>query len=225
MAAVRRSILGRCLRWLLAVALFPLCVGVSWALLDLLSSSGHTSQFWVPAMAGAGAWLVVFLSLPKPMWVYVVGHEFTHALWTWLCGGRVKKFRASAKGGHVVVTKTNTLITLSPYFFPFYAVLWILVFFVGEALFGWRHLRPWFHFGLGGTYAFHITLTAHILRLRQPDLDGEGWVFSAVVIWLGNVLGLLLAVPLLTRAVTLSTAFGWAFDRTGRFLTGLPRLF
>lgn len=207
------------------MALLPVCIGVTWALVDLLSKVGHSSPFWIPTVAGAGAYLVVFLSLPKPMWIYVVGHEFTHALSVWLCGGRVKKMKINAKGGYVTVTKTNSLITLSPYFFPIYAVLWALIFFAGDALLGWRHLRPWFHFGLGTTYAFHVTLTAYILRIRQPDLDREGWIFSAMVIWLGNVLGLLLALPLLTRIVPLSTALGWAFDRTGRFLTGLPRMF
>ena len=64
-----------------------------------------------------------FLLLPKPMWVYVFGHELTHALWTWLMGGRVKQFKATSKGGHVIVTKTNFLIALAPYFFPVYAVL------------------------------------------------------------------------------------------------------
>ena len=41
-------------------------------------------------------WLTIYLLLPKPMWVYVFGHELTHALWTWLFGGRVKKFKAFA---------------------------------------------------------------------------------------------------------------------------------
>ncbi len=225
MAVPRRSIIGRCARWLSAVLLLPAGVGVSWAVIDLLSTSGRASQFWVPVTAGAGAWFVVFLSLPKPMWLYVVGHELTHALCTWLCGGRVKKFNVNSRGGYVVVSKTNLLITLSPYFFPLYAVLWMFFFWVGDRLFDWHQLRPWFHFGLGGAYAFHVTLTAHILRIRQSDLEGEGWVFSAVIIWLGNALGLLVAVPLLTRTVPLATAFGWALDRTGRFLTGLPRLF
>jgi hypothetical protein len=43
-------------------------------------------------------WVIVFLQLPKPMWVYVVGHELTHALWTWLFGGRVKRLRATCEG-------------------------------------------------------------------------------------------------------------------------------
>ena len=219
MGAVRRTIWGRILRWLIALALLPVCIGTTWALVDLLSLVGRSSQFWVPVLVGATCWWVIFLSLPKPMWLYVVGHELTHALWAVLCGGRVKKFRASARGGHVVVTKTNLLITLSPYFFPLYAVLWTLFFLLGNALFGWRPWLPWFHFGLGLAYAFHVTLTAHILRTRQPDLESEGWVFSAVVIWLGNALTLLIALPLLTRVMPLMKALGWAVNRIGRVLS------
>lgn len=209
------------MRWLLALALLPVCMGASWALIDVLALAGRAAQVWVPLLVGGTCWIVLFLSLPKPMWLYVVGHELTHALWAWMFGGRVKKFKATARGGHVVLTKTNLFITLSPYFFPLYAVLWTGCFLLGNALFGWRDGRPWFHFGLGFAYAFHVTLTAHILRTRQPDLESEGWVFSAVVIWLGNVLTLLAALALITRVVSLLTALGWVLQRTGRVLSGL----
>jgi hypothetical protein len=72
--------------------------------------------------------VVIFLLLPKPMWIYVFGHELTHALWTWLFGGQVKKMKVSSAGGHVVVSKTNFVIALAPYFFPLYAALVIAVF-------------------------------------------------------------------------------------------------
>jgi len=223
--ARRRTIPGRFWRWSLAIALIPICVGISWAVGDLLYRIGRLSQFWIPTVAGAGVWMVVFFGLPKPLWLYVVGHELTHALWAVVCGGKVTRFKASSKGGHVIVTKSNFLIVLSPYFFPLYAVLWVLFFGLGDRLFDWRAWLPWFHFGLGIAYAFHLTLTSYILRLRQPDLDSEGWFLSTMIIWLGNALTLLIALPLLTRVSTLMTAFGWAFQRTGRFLENAARFF
>ncbi|MCW5558440.1 MAG: hypothetical protein KIT22_11500 [Verrucomicrobiae bacterium] len=205
----------------LGLALLPWCVGATWALGLVIRNSGSAAYFWVAFLGGAAGWLVIFLLLPKPMWLYVVGHELTHAVWTWLFGGRVKSLRATSRGGHVVVTRTNTLIVLAPYFFPLYAVLWAVIWGLAAWLLDARGLRPWFHFGLGLTYAFHVTLTVHILRIRQPDIHAEGWFLSAVVIWLGNVLVLLLTLPPLTGRVGLTGALGWMVDRTGRFLAWL----
>jgi hypothetical protein len=208
-------------RLALGVTLLPWCVGATWALWAVIRASGSVASFWVTLSGGAASWVVIFLLLPKPLWLYVVGHELTHAVWAWLFGGRVKSFRASARGGQVVLTKSNTLIVLAPYFFPLYAALWVLFWGLGSWLGHWDDQLPWFHYGLGLTYAFHVTLTAHILRVRQPDIAAEGWFVSVVVIWLGNVLVLLLTLPLLVHGVTLPTALGWMFERTGRFLDWL----
>lgn len=158
------------------------------------------------------------------MWLYVVGHEFTHVLWAWLCGGRVRSIKARAKGGHVILTKTNPLIALSPYFFPLYSVLWSLACGVARTGHYFNDLTPWFHFGLGITYAFHLTLTLHILRIRQPDIEGEGRFFSAVLIWLGNALILLLALPPLTGHGSSFAALALALERSGQVIAGVGKL-
>ena len=103
---------------LVAILLLPACLGAASALWKVVRSSGSADTIWVATASGATCWLAIYLLLPKPMWVYVFGHELTHALWTWLMGGRVKKFKASSTGGHVIVTKNNFLIALAPYFFP-----------------------------------------------------------------------------------------------------------
>ena len=118
----------------------------------------------------------------------------------------------------MVVTKSNLLITLSPYFFPLYSVLWTVVFLLGYLCFGWSSALPWFHFGLGVTYAFHLTLTFCILQIRQPDLESEGWLLSAVVIWMGNALTLLIAVPLVTRTLSLGKVLGMVPPRLIRII-------
>src|SRR5437868_7595755 len=124
-------------KMILAILLLPVCAGAAWALWGVLRASGSADTTWVPALAGAACWCVIYLLLPKPMWIYVFGHELTHALWTWLMGGRVKKFKASSTGGHVIVTKNNFLIALAPYFFPLYAVLVVLVFLAGDWAWNW----------------------------------------------------------------------------------------
>src|SRR5947208_14485396 len=159
MSSGPRRAMRKWAKTIIAVLLLPFCIGSTRALVRVLGESGSADIVWVPLLAGAACWLVIFLLLPKPMWVYVVGHELTHALWTWLFGGQVKKFKAGAKGGHVVVTKSNFLIALAPYFFPFYAVLVAMAFFAGNLVWNWRGYLVWFHLLLGVTYAFHFTLT------------------------------------------------------------------
>lgn len=221
--AGRYSPWRRPLRWLLAVLLTPLAIGVSWAVKDVILALGSAFDFWVAFGSGGTVWLVIFFSLPRPMWLYVVGHELTHALWALLFGGRVKAFKATRTGGHVVLTKTNSLIALAPYFFPLYSALWALVLVVSAWFFGWHRHAFWFHFGLGLTYVFHLTLTATVLRTRQPDLEGEGWMFSGVVIWLVHAGVLLLVLPLLAGNLAPATALVWAGDRTRRVILGLVR--
>lgn len=210
---------------LIAIALLPVCLGAGQALWRVLRASGGADTTWAPFLAGAVCWLAIYLLLPKPMWIYVFGHELTHALWTWLCWGRVKRFKASAAGGHVVVSKTNFLITLVPYFFPLYAVLVILVFLAGHLVWGWTRWLAWFHLLLGAAYAFHVTLTWHVLQTRQTDITSQGWLFSGVVIFLGNTGVLLLGIPLLAAQVDLLTALGWWLQCTGEVLRRLGGIF
>ncbi len=161
----------------------------------VLSRSGDADTIWVAFLSGAACWVTIYLLLPKPLWLYVLGHELTHALWTWLFGGRVKKFKASATGGHVVVDKSNFAIALAPYFFPLYAILVVMLFLAGHWLWNWRHYVVWFHLLLGAAYAFHVTLNWHILKQNQSDITNQGYLFSAVIIFLGNIVGTIGGYP------------------------------
>src|SRR5262249_19647506 len=143
--------------------------------------------------------------------------------WAWLSGGKVKRFKATSKGGHVVLSKSNFVIVLAPYFFPLYVVLTVLVFALGHLVFGWERYRPWFHLLVGAAYGFHVTLTWHILRTRQSDISSQGYLFSAVIIFLGNVGVLLAGLPLLTARVTLLTSLGWWLQESGAILQRLSR--
>lgn len=201
-------------KWIIGILLLPICASLAQALWLVLRASGAADEVWIALAAGAGCWVVIYRLLPKPMWVYVVGHELTHVIWTWLFGGRVRKFRASAKGGHVIVTKSNFLIALAPYFFPLYALVIALGFLVTRQIWGARLLAVWFHLLLGAAYAFHLTLTWHVLKSSQSDIAGQGYLFSAVVVFLGNLLVLLIGIPLLAEGASVSTAFVWWWQCT-----------
>ena len=129
----------------------------------------------VPLIAGVACMGALFRWLPRPMWVYVLGHEFTHALATMVCGGRVKGMKVTGEGGHVYVTKDNFFVTLAPYFVPLYAVLVFAFFALGRVFLGWDTPWAWgiFHWALGLAYSFHVLLTVEILRTRQPDITSQ----------------------------------------------------
>ena len=209
---------------IIAILLLPVCIGAVSALSMVVRQSENADTIWVAFLAGAACWLTIYLLLPKPMWVYVLGHELTHALWTWLLGGKVKKFKASASGGHVVVNKSNFAIALAPYFFPLYAILVVLAFLTGDWLWNWRPYVVWFHLLLGAAYAFHVTLNWHILKQGQTDISDQGYLFSAVIIFLGNVAVLLVGIPLLVSKVGVGTALRWWLDCTGETLRHLVRV-
>ncbi|MDB6018549.1 MAG: hypothetical protein JWR19_3038 [Pedosphaera sp.] len=209
---------------IIAVLLLPLCIGAVEAFWLVLRSSGNATTIWVGTLSGAACWLVIYLLLPKPMWVYVFGHELTHALWTWLFGGKVKKLKVTSGGGHVVVTKNNFLISLAPYFFPLYVALVVLVFVLGHLIWNWAPYVVWFHLLVGAAYAFHVTLTWHILKTEQSDITQHGYLFSSVVIFLGNMGVLLLGVPLLAARVGVLTSLGWWLECTGEVLHRLGKL-
>jgi hypothetical protein len=201
------------LKFITAILLLPVCAGAAMALGAVLRACGGADTIWIPFVGGAACWCVIFFLLPKPMWIYVFGHELTHALWAWLFGGRVKKMKVTSRGGHVVITKTNFLITLAPYFFPLYAVMVIAVFAIGHWIWGWENLFVFFVLFLGAAYAFHVTLTIHALQTQQSDITSQGCLFSGVVIFLANAVILMFGIPLLTQKITLDQAFHfWLMD-------------
>ena len=218
------SAVPKWLKFILGLLLLPVCAGAVPALVQVVRVGGGASEVWVPLGAGAACWLVIFAILPKPMWIYVVGHELTHVVWSWLFGGKLKKFKATSQGGEVVITKSNFLVALAPYFFPLYAVLVVLLFLAGHLIWGWSRWTPGFHLLLGAAYAFHLTLTWEILQTRQSDITGQGYLFSGVVIFLGNALVLLLGIPLLTGQGRLLTVLGWWMEATGALLKRLSAL-
>lgn len=194
------------------------------ALWKVLRACGGADTTWIPFLGGAACWIVVFFLMPKPMWIYVFGHELTHALWTWLFGGQVKRMKVTSSGGHVVISKTNFLITLAPYFFPLYAALMIGIFAIGHLIWNWHSYLVYFHLLVGAAYAFHVTLTFHTLQTRQTDITSQGYLFSAVIIFLGNTSILLFGIPLLTQKVGFLNALGWLFECTGMIFHSLQKI-
>ena len=119
--------------------------------------------------------------------MYVLGHELTHALWGLLFGARPSDVRVSESGGSVKLTKSNMLITLAPYFFPFYTFVVIIAALVTFAFLRPLPFLPLWMFLIGFTWAFHLLFTLETLTQRQPDVKLYGRIFSWAFIFLVNV--------------------------------------
>lgn len=189
----------RVLYALAGLALLPLCLATAQTAVALvrslnLSTLGHVSMggWWL--LGGFLLWLALFFLMSKPVKTYVLAHELTHAFWGVLMGARVSRLRVGENGGSVQLSKTNFLITLAPYFFPFYTVLALALRGV-LGLFYDLSAYELFWLGLVGlTWGFHVTFTASTLLLDQPDIAEHGRLFSYTVILLLNLLGICLWV-------------------------------
>ena len=179
------------LRLLLGFALLPMCWGVSRAFFDAIvvsaGSSGWMSPEALSLLAGIAAFAMAWFALSHPVRMYVLGHELTHALWGLLFGARPSDVRVSASGGSVKLTKSNMLITLAPYFFPFYTFIVIVVALITYAFFRPLPYLPLWLFLVGFTWSFHVLFTLETLGQRQPDVKLYGRIFSWTFIFIVNV--------------------------------------
>lgn len=190
------------LRFLLGLALIPMCWGVSRAFFQAVKiaagGSAGLSAETISLLGGIVAFAMCWFALSHPVRMYVLGHELTHALWGLFFGARPSDVRVSASGGSVRLTKSNVFITLAPYFFPFYTFVVIVV-----ALITYAFIRPlpylplWF-FLVGFTWAFHILFTLETLGQRQPDVKLYGRIFSWTFIFIVNVAIILIWLAAMT---------------------------
>ncbi len=179
------------LRMLLGVALLPMCWGVVRAFCDSVvaaaGESGGITAESIALLGGMLAFALCWMSVPHPVKTYVLGHELTHAIWGLLFGAVPSRLRISESGGSVNLTKSNMLITLAPYFFPFYTFVVVIAAIVTYAFVRPLPWLPLWMFMVGFTWAFHVLFTIETLSQRQPDVKLYGRVFSWVFIFLANV--------------------------------------
>jgi hypothetical protein len=156
---------------------------------------------------GGAVWMVAFLGLRlRPDWLYVLGHELSHALVALLTGGKVYAVRVTRQGGYVETNKTGTLVSLAPYLIPFYVLLLLLGFGLAALFLDVSATR---FVSLGGlalpvrpvsvlaalcgfAWSFHITYTLRTLRDEQSDLTRNGEFFSVLLIFVANAAQMLL---------------------------------
>lgn len=174
--------------WILTKALFT-----SFAHVTQEHAFWATEEFWFFTL-GAILWTIAFAGSlwvygePRPLRVYVFGHELTHAIMAKAMGGNVFDFKASRDGGYVVTDKSNFWIALAPYFWPLYSIIVIAVYGGVSVFYNLQSYTPVLFGLLGLTWAFHFSFTLWMIPKGQTDLTAHGTFFSLVVIYLLNLI-------------------------------------
>ncbi len=184
--------LFKLIKFIVGVLLLPICYALTqsltYFLLHLNDSAGlgpltpESTGFLI----GAILWIVLFIALPHPVKTYVFAHEMTHAIWGVAAGGRVKGLKVRDSGGAVLLTKSNFLVALAPYFFPLYSVIVLIAYGVVSAFYEIGVYQPFWMGMLGLTWAFHITFTLRTLKQHQSDIASQGRLFSYTLIYIVN---------------------------------------
>ena len=102
----------RWVKFMVALFLLPLCATLTQTFFTAFARATVTQRLWMAEpfwffSLGAVLCLIAFFGLPRPIIIYVFGHELTHALGVLLIGGHVSRFRVGRDGGHIVTNRSG----------------------------------------------------------------------------------------------------------------------
>ncbi|MFH1824911.1 MAG: M50 family metallopeptidase [Candidatus Firestonebacteria bacterium] len=173
----------RLFRFIIGIILIPVAIILTIGFIKSFAFLQEVKHSEVVFLSGFLSYLILHFLFYKPIFMHVMAHEFTHAIWAIIFGGKVKSLNISEDGGNITVDKTNFLIILAPYFFPFYTVLVILLYFIVD-----KRFIDFVIFFIGFTLSFHLALTLFSMKERQKDLKEVGVFFSLSFIYCVNLL-------------------------------------
>src|ERR1700737_1035132 len=95
-----------------AIFLLPFCAVLTQTFFTVFTRAAVSQRLWAGEefwffSLGALLWLISFFGLPRPIILYVFGHELTHTVWVLIMGGRVSRFRVGREGRHIITNCTN----------------------------------------------------------------------------------------------------------------------
>lgn len=195
--------LGKLLKIIIGVLLIPIVIGITISFIESLAgiesikNTGARVFLW-----GVLSYVIMHLFIWKPSYIYTLGHEITHVLATWICGGGIKSFKVSKKGGAVEATKSNSFINLSPYFVPTYTLIFSLLYVIIPIFIKIPKISTIYFFLAGFTLTLHLVFTAEVLKIKQPDIIRTGYIFSLAIVYLINILLAGLILSLLFKGIS-----------------------
>lgn len=208
---------SKILRFIVSILLIPACVAVTMnfykGIIGIKSVSGPSFLFIVGALAYSVTHLVLF----KLNFLYVLGHELTHAIATFFSGGKIAGFKVSSKGGSVQTSTPNSFVMLAPYLIPGYTVFITIVYFGLSFFMNVSRCSNLFIFLVGFTTMFHLAYTAESIRDKQSDLIKTGYLFSISFIYIINMIIVFGIISLFFTEVDFFDFLSGSFESSKKF--------
>ena len=120
----------------------------------------------------------------------IISHELTHALFAYLTFHWVGKIRLNPddSGGSMTLRgRGNWFISLSPYFFPLFTFLFMLIMPQLLKIFDGTFEKALIYATLGYFAAYYWTTVLSQVHSKQTDIINEGFFFSGIIIIGGNL--------------------------------------
>lgn len=210
-------------RLLIGLLLLPLSGSLFWAAAKALAGVAMGASAAAPFVAGLGLMTVAWIlgrhvidpagplgwGMRTARWMYVLGHELTHALAAWTSGGKVFAIHVEEKGGHVDLSHSSAFVALAPYCVPFHSLAVVAIYRIVLWMKPEAQAEALFLLLMGCALAFHALMTWETLtQVKQPDLkDAGGSVFSfSLIIMANGLVVLLLLKTLFPESVALGPA-------------------
>lgn len=219
------GIIGKLIRFLFSILLIPVCIAVTISFYNGISEVKSLSQSNLYFLSGVLAYCLMHLLLFKPDFLYVLGHEFMHAVTTFISGGKAGSMKVSSKEGSVKTTKPNFFVILAPYIIPPYTVLIAILYFILMLFAQAQNFLKIFIFLIGFTLMLHLSYTAESIRQKQSDLIKTGYLFSFSFIYIINMSLVFFILTLLNKEISFLSFLSSSYEISSEIYFGVFKQF
>jgi len=132
-------------------------------------------------------------------WFRIFSHELTHVVTGLFFLQRIQRFSVTkGEGGFVEYHGSgNFVITLSPYFFPLYSILLLII-----RLLVTSNILFFIDILIGITLMFHLVCFLKQFSIRQPDIQRNGIIFSFLFVLVMNLLFIAMLLVVIRNGFT-----------------------
>ena len=221
---------GRLVKALISVVLIPPIIGLALAMADrltLVSVGARSFTEWM--VRGGATYLGVHLLFYHPTTLFRLQHGLLSRVAVWLFGGQVattgakgeKSSKKSSKGKSEGSAAGSTLLVVSPYLVPLYAILLCVVAWSLKHWWAPAFLDAVVAFLLGVSLAFHWVMTADDLQQHRDQFPFDTYLLTLAIIGLASLAVVSVCIPLVAPDCSIPALFGDALARTGGIYTSI----